>query len=161
MAGEHDHSMAFAGSAFEKMKALRHPATPHNYEIWYTYASAGNAALNQTINDIIASHGTVTQGDLDELYEKFFSPTRLTDQLDCFGNQVMCEIDQIVTIIDTTLDSSSRHGVLLADITARIDDMHDPAALRGVVGTLVETAKAIESTNQKFEAQLRDSRQEI
>src|ERR1700689_5205212 len=144
MAGEHDHSMAFAGSAFEKMKALRHPATPHNYEIWYTYASAGNAALNQTINDMIARHGTVTQGDLDELYEKFFSPTRLTDQLDCFGNQVMCEIDQIVTILDTTLDSSSRRAVALADVTTRIEEVRDPA-LCGVVGTLVETTKEIES----------------
>jgi diguanylate cyclase len=90
MAGgsEHQHCMAFASVAFEKMKDLQHTPTPHNYEVWYTYASAANQSLNQAVNDLMASTGTVSQSDLDELYEKFLSPTRLSDQIDAFGTQV-------------------------------------------------------------------------
>jgi diguanylate cyclase len=153
--------MAFASVAFEKMKDLHHAPTPHNYEIWYAYAGAANQSVNQAINDLIASTGTVTQSDLDELYERFFAPTRLTDQIDEFGSQVLGEIDQIVAVIDGTLDSTSRHNESLADVATQIDGTSDLNALRDVVGKLTQTAKAIALTNQTFEAHLKESKHEI
>src|SRR3984893_14725876 len=159
--GDHDHRMAYAGIALQKMKALRHAATPRNYEIWYNYASAGNQSLNQCINDLIASRGTVSQSDLDVLFERFFSSTPLTDKIDGFGAQMSGEIDEIMTVIDGALDSTSRHSESLANMAAEVDDTTDLAALRGVIGKLAQTAKEIEGTNQKFEAHLRESKQEI
>jgi diguanylate cyclase len=163
MAGgsERQRSMAFASVAFEKMKDLQHAPTPHNYEVWYNYASAAHQSLNQAVNDLIAGTGTVSQSDLDELYEKFLAPTRLSDQIDVFGTQVMGEIDEIMTFIDGTLDSTTRHTENLADMTAQIDDTTDLNALRSVINRLVVTAKDIEQTNQKFEAHLKESKHEI
>jgi diguanylate cyclase len=158
---ERQHSMAFAGVAFEKMKAWSHAPTPRNYEVWYNYASAANRALNQAVNDLIATQGGVSQTDLDELYEKFFSPTRLGDQVDAFSAQVTGEIDQIMALIDGTLDSTARHTASLADMSSQIDETSDFKLLRSVIGRLVQTAKEIEDTNQKFEAHLRESKQEI
>jgi diguanylate cyclase len=157
----HDHSMAFAAAAFQKMNALRHSATPHNYEIWYNYASAANQSLNQAINDLMQTRGVMTQADLDELYERFFSSSRIVEQLDSFGAQVIGEIGQIVSFIDGTLDSASRHSENLADVNAEIDTVIEPNGLRAIVGRLIRTAKDIESTNQQLEAHLQDSRQEI
>ena len=159
--GDLDRSMAYAGAAFEKMKALGHTATPRNYEIWYNYASAANQALNQAINDLVSTTGTVTESDLDELFEKFFSPTRLTDQLDGFGVTMMGEIDQLMTSINGTLDTMSRHAVRLADTSAEIAETDDLNAMRGTIVKLVATARDIERANQKFEAHLKESQQEI
>ena len=53
-AGEHERTMAFAEIAFGQIKALRQPATPRNYEVWYTYATGYNPSLNQTINETLA-----------------------------------------------------------------------------------------------------------
>jgi diguanylate cyclase len=159
--GDLEYTMALAGVAFEKMKALHHAAMPRNYEIWYNYATAGNQALNQCINDLIASHGTVSQSDLDELFEKYFSPTRLADQIDSFGAQVMGEINQMMVAIDGTLDTTSRHTVSLADMASQINTTTDLNALRGVIGKLVQTARVIEHTNQNFEAHLKESKREI
>ncbi len=156
-----DRSLAFATAAFEKMTALRHAATPHNYEIWYNYVSASNPALNQAVNDLMASRGVVSQGELDELYDRFFSPTRLTDKIDQFGTQVIGEIDQIMTVIDGTLDSTSRNAESLADMSARISDTTDLGALREMVSRMASTAKDIARTNQTFEAHLKESKQEI
>jgi diguanylate cyclase len=75
------------------MKALRHAATPHNYEIWYNYACAGNQSLNQNINELIASYGIVSQNDLDELHDRFFSPAPMNERIDSVGSQMMGEID--------------------------------------------------------------------
>ena len=159
--GDHDQSMAFAGVAFEKIKALRHPATPRNYEIWYAYASATNHVLNQAINELFAAHGTVTESDLDELSEQFFSPTRLTDRIDGFGSQMLGEIDHMMTFIDGTLDTTARHAISLADMSAEIAATTDLNAMRGVIGKLVATARDIERANQGFETHLKESKQEI
>jgi diguanylate cyclase len=159
--GDHEYSLAYAGIAFEKMKALRHVATPHNYEIWYNYASASNQSLNQSINDLLAGRGTLSQNDLDELYEKFFSPARATDKIDACGTQMIGEIDHLMTLIDGTLDSTSRHGENLVDVADTIEDATDLQVLRGLIGRLVKTTKDIERVNQKFEIHLKESKHEI
>lgn len=50
--------MAFAEIALGEFKALRQPATPRNYEIWYTYATGYQPSLNQTINDVLQRRAT-------------------------------------------------------------------------------------------------------
>ena len=38
-ADEHERTMAFAEIALGQIRALRQPATPRHFEIWYTYAT--------------------------------------------------------------------------------------------------------------------------
>ena len=64
---EHERTLAFAEIALGQIKALRQPAHPRNYEIWYTYATGYNPSLNQTINETLARNGTLTAEDLDEI----------------------------------------------------------------------------------------------
>ena len=52
---EHERTLAFAEIALGQIKALRQPAIPRNYEIWYTYATGYNPSLNQTINESLAA----------------------------------------------------------------------------------------------------------
>ena len=44
---DYERTMAFADIALGQMKALRQPASPRNFEIWYAYASGYHPALNQ------------------------------------------------------------------------------------------------------------------
>jgi diguanylate cyclase len=154
-------TMAHAGTAFEKMKALRHAPTPHNYEIWYNYVCASNQSLNQCINELIASRGTVSPNDLDEIYERFFSPAPMNERIDTVGSQMMGEIDNIITIIDGTLASNSRHSESIADVSGTIEDTTDLRVLRGLIGNLLQTTRDIERVNQKFEVHLKESKEEI
>src|SRR5205807_8514349 len=85
---EHERTMAFAEIALGQIKALRQPAYPRNYEIWYTYATGYNAALNQNINEALARKGSLSVADFDRIYETFLSPTRLTDRIDTVGAKV-------------------------------------------------------------------------
>ena len=41
-ADEHERTMAFAEIALGQIRALRQPATPRHFEIWYTYATGYN-----------------------------------------------------------------------------------------------------------------------
>src|SRR5580704_12118014 len=97
---EHERTMAFADIALGQIKALRQPAYPRNYEIWYTYATGYNPTLNQSINDALARKGSLSTGDLDQIYEAHLSPARLTDRIDSVGAKVGDEIDQVMSMIE-------------------------------------------------------------
>ena len=69
---EHERTMAFAEIALGQIKALRQSASPRNYEIWYAYATGYNPSLNQIINETLAAHGTLTEADLEQIYDDLF-----------------------------------------------------------------------------------------
>ena len=86
VADEHERSIAFAKIALGQIRALRQAASPRNYEIWYTYATGYNPQLNQTINELLESKGQVTEADLDQVHETYFSSNRLSQRLDQVGS---------------------------------------------------------------------------
>ena len=72
--------MAFAEIALGQIKALRQPATPRNYEVWYTYATGYNPSLNQKINEALSSNGTLTTPISNRSTRPSFS-TRFVDEI--------------------------------------------------------------------------------
>jgi len=158
---EHERTMAFAEIALGQIKALRQPAIPRNYEIWYTYATGYNPSLNQTINETLAREGTLSAKDLDDIYNTFLSPSRLTDRIDAVGSKVVDEIDQITAMIEAAVGTTSSYTKSLADVSHRLGAAGDRDGLRAIVETLVRSTRDVEQTNQSLEARLRASKQEI
>ncbi len=160
-ADEHERTMAFAEIALGQIKALRQAASPRNYEIWYSYATGYNPSLNQKINEILGQTGTLADADLEQIYEAYLSPTRLTERIDKVGSQVMGEIEQVMAMIDAAAGSASSYTESLADMTEKLGDSKDREGLRAIVESLVHTAKEMEVSNQALEARLSASKQEI
>src|SRR5215831_2708396 len=94
---EHERTMAFANIALGQIKALRQPATPRNYEIWYAYATGYHPSLNQRVNELLQQKsGVLADADLEQIYQEFLSPTRLSDRIDTLGTMVKGEIEQVM-----------------------------------------------------------------
>src|SRR5215475_11182446 len=158
---EHERTMAFAEIAFGQIKALRHPAIPRNFEIWYNYATGYNPSLNQTVNEALARHGTLTAKDLDEIYDTFLSPHRLTDRVDAVGAKVVDEIDQVMAMIDVAVGSTTGYTESLVDASQKLGNTTDRDGLRAIVESLVSSTHEIEQTNFTLEERLQASKQEI
>ena len=158
---EHERTMAFADIALGQIRALRQPAYPRNYEIWYTYATGYNPALNQNINEALARKGTLSATDLDEIYDAFLSPGRLTDRIDTVGAKVVDEIEQIMSMIDAAVGSATNYTESLATVTQRLGNAKDRDGLRAIIESLVFTTKEMEKTNFTLEARLNASKHEI
>jgi diguanylate cyclase len=158
---EHERSLAFADIALGQIKALRQAATPRNYEIWYAYATGHHPSLNQKINETLKEKGALSEADLEEIYTTFLSPTRLSERIDSVGNMVKGEIEQVMAMIDAAAGSASSYTESLADMSAKLGNSKDREGLRAIVESLVSTAKEMEESNQKLEARLSASRQEI
>src|ERR1700693_2352837 len=120
-ADEHERTMAFAEIALGQIKALRQAATPRNYEIWYAYATGYHPSLNQKINETLQQSGTLAETDLEQIYETYFSSTRLTERIDKGGGQVKGEIEQVMAMIDAAAGSASSYTESLADMGVKLE----------------------------------------
>jgi diguanylate cyclase len=160
-ADEHERTMAFCEIALGQIKALRQAATPRNYEIWYAYATGYQPSLNQKINETLQQSGGLSDTDLEEIYETYLSPSRLTERIDKVGTQVMGEIEQVMAMIDAAVGSANSYTESLADMTEKLGNSKDREGLRTIVESLVQTAKEMEVSNQKLEERLNASKQEI
>ena len=153
--------MAFAEIAFGQIKALHQPATPRNYEVWYTYATGYNPSLNQTVNETLAKNGTLTDADLEQVYSTYISATRFTDKIDSVGSRVMDEIGQVMAMMDAAVGSASSYTESLTDVSDKLGNSKDREGLRAIVETLVATANEMKQNNHALEQRLSQSKQEI
>ena len=158
---DYERAMAFADIALGQMKALRQPATPRNYELWYAYATGHHPALNQQVNATIKAKGTISEAELIQIYESHLSPTRLSEQIEEVGSQVKGEIDQVMAMIDAAAGSANSYSESLAGMTEQLGQSKDREGLRAIVETLVQTSKKMELSNQQLEERLTASKREI
>jgi diguanylate cyclase len=159
--GEHERTMAFADIAFGQIKALRQPATPRNYEVWYAYATGYNPSMNQTINETLARNGTLTDADLEQVYTTYISPTRFSDKIDSVGSRVMDEINQVMSMMDAAVGSANTYTENLTTVSDKLGSSKDREGLRAIVQSLVATATEMKESNHALEARLNASREEI
>jgi diguanylate cyclase len=160
-AGEHERTMAFAEIAFGQIKALRQPATPRNYEVWYTYATGYNPALNQGINETLAKNGTLTDADLEQVHATYISAARLSDKIDNVGSRVMDEINQVMAMMDAAVGSASTYTENLNSVSDKLGTSKDREGLRAIVESLVATANEMKQSNEALEQRLSASKEEI
>jgi diguanylate cyclase len=159
-ADEHERTLAFAKVALDQIRALHQAASPRNYEVWYTYATGYNPQLNQTINDLLANKGQVAEADIEQIYDTYFSPTRVTQRLDQVGSKVRDEIEQVMAMIEAAAGSATSYTESLADMSQQLGSAKGEG-LRTIVESLVHTAKEMKESNQALEARLSASKQEI
>jgi diguanylate cyclase len=159
--GKHERTMAFAEIALGQIKALRQEATPRNYEIWYAYATGYKPSLNQKINETLKQSGSLSESDLQHLYETYLSPVRLSEKIESVGTQVMGEIEQVMAMIDAATGSANNYTESLVDMSAKLSDSRDRETLRTIVETLVHTTKEMEASNRHLEERLNASKLEI
>jgi diguanylate cyclase len=157
---EHQRTMAFAEIALGQIKALRQPATPRNFEVWYCYATGYHPSLNETINEILTRSGTLADPDIDRIFDTYLSPTRLSDRIDKVGDRVLDEIEQVMAMVDAAVGTASNYSESLAGVSRSLPGA-DRDGLRGIVESLVQTAKDMENVNQTLEERLTASKREI
>jgi diguanylate cyclase len=158
---EHERTLAFAETAIHQIKALKLSAHPRNFEVWYTYATGHNPGLNQAINDFIARDATLTDQEIERLYDQHLSPVRFSEHIEAVGGKIMGEIEQVMSMIDVAIGSASDYGESLAGATQHIASDTDRDRLRLIVETLVRSTQEVEVTNQTLQKRLVDSRDEI
>ncbi len=158
---EHERTMAFADIALGQIRALRQPASPRHFEIWYTYATGYNPSLNQMVNETLARNGSLTESDIDQIYDTYISANRFTDRIDNVGAQVMGEIEQVMAMIGAAAGTASSYTENLANVSQTLGGSADDASVRAIVESLVTATKEMQQNNRALEERLNASKKEI
>lgn len=156
-----DRSICIAEAALDRIKAHRHPATPQNFEVWYTYTAGINHELNHSIDTLIAASGTITGQQIEELYLKYLSPAEIGERIDKVGSQMAGEIEQVMAMIEASIGMSDDYSKSLAGASADIVANNDRDQVRIIVESLVSATREVETKNAVMQQRLKDSRQEI
>ncbi|BBF93237.1 GGDEF domain-containing protein [Blastochloris tepida] len=156
-----ERSLAFADIAMGQMKALRQPAYPRNYEVWYTYATGQNLQLNAAVNEVLAK-GSFCDQELGRIYEELLSPHRFTETIDQVGVRVMNKIGQVLAMVQIAAGDVTQYSESLADATnALVRAGADSESLHVIVESLVESTREMEARNRVLQDRLNDSNREI
>jgi diguanylate cyclase len=155
------HSFAIGEKALELMRAYGSSATPRAYEVWYTYVSGVMPILNDALKRLTLDHGTVSDEQVERLYEAHLSPNRFPAEAERTSAGILGEIDEVMEMIDLALGSTSRYGESLAALSHDLDGPVDRARVRQIVGSLVVATRDVASTNRTLEARLKETRGEI
>ena len=136
---EHERTMAFAEVALGQIRSLRQTAVPRNYEIWYVYATGHNASLNKAINETLARNGTLSEADLEQIYETYLSHIKTTDRIDKVGARVIGEIDDVMKLLTDALAMSTTYGVSLDGANKKLSSAKSGQQVKAIVQTLVKS----------------------
>jgi diguanylate cyclase len=158
---EHERTMAFAEVALSQIRSLRQTAIPHNYDIWYVYATGYNAPLNKIINETLARHGKLTEADLEQIYETYLSHIKTIDRIDKVGARVIGEIDDVAEALSEALGRTNSYDASLAGATEMLSSAESREQIKSIVETLLRSTSEMRETNKALEDQLTLSKNEI
>lgn len=158
---EHERTMAFAEVALGQIRSLRQAAVPRNYEVWYVYAAGYNCSLNKIINETLTRNGTLSDADLEQIYETYLSPIRTTERIDKVGARVINEIDEVMVLIAGARSTTAGFGDSLREAAGKLRVAGSQAQVKSVIAALMKSTLEIQEANKILEDRLELSKVEI
>jgi diguanylate cyclase len=156
-----DGTLPYALTAMQQIGALRVPADPPSFHLWYAYASQEFQAVNQAINEMLERNGAISAPDLDRIYDQYLSSSSIAGRLQTLGADISGEVDQVIAMIDAAIGSGTDYAESLSGASRRLGDAKDQESLREIIGMLVGSTRDFEKRNEALQESLKSSREEI
>jgi diguanylate cyclase len=156
-----DRTIPYALTAVQQMSALRVPADPPSFHLWYTYATGVFPGLNQTINEMLARPGELSIDDLDRVYDIYLSSTSIGERVERIGTVINDEVSQVIAMLDAAIGTGADYVENLSDVNKRLVDARDRDSLSEIVETLVRSTREFAQQNQLLRSSLSSSKEDI
>lgn len=160
---EHDYeqSMAIAERALELMRAHHTPATPRNYELFYTYAAGLDDKLTSAFAQATSAGKTLTADDTQSLYDAHIAPQHADARIEAASSNLSSEINAVLDFVRRTTDSTEAFGESLKLVGAQLSRITDPAQVKALLRTLVTATKTMADDSERLKGRLAESRKQI
>ncbi|MEO1470993.1 MAG: GGDEF domain-containing protein [Pseudomonadota bacterium] len=99
-----------ASQALDLAQRFRVPPYPRAYEVWFTYASGGNAELNAHLDKVLAEQDSVPPSLIDQLYNDYLSPGAMNAGVERIGAQANAELGQVIDLLEGGMVGGERMG---------------------------------------------------
>ncbi len=156
-----DQAAEIAGSALSLMKERNLPANPNNFAVWFHYYSQRDPNLRRTLDLLLNSGKGIDEGQLTEIYEKFFTFEHEGSVLHQAANKINEELGNILKQLGEAGDGASEYGKALEMFSGKLSTSDDVSGLQALVGNIITATRAMEERNKNLEAKLTHSSDEI
>ncbi|MBZ0216143.1 MAG: GGDEF domain-containing protein [Fimbriimonadaceae bacterium] len=156
-----ERTIQFGEKALRHLRANIAPAYPRNYELWFTYVAGFNRKLNEALNDAIRKYGQVPEEAMDEIYDEFLSPSRITDRVEAVNSKFIKEFEHLMETLDDASESTSDYGKSLSNASHQLTSANGREQINLIVSRLIESTREMEERSKDLEDKLASSRQQI
>lgn len=154
-----DYASAMAGRALQLMAEHNVPATPQNFEVWFTFARGTLPALNKTINILLASKRPLDAETNRSLFLNYIgAPT----DWDAKHGQISSDLHKVLReaqdFLASNLSDNRKQVEDLDAVAAQIQESSDP---RTIVQALMQELSKSVARASALEAQFSASLNEL
>ncbi len=152
---------ALAHETIDLMTQYGVPTTAPNYEVWLTHRIGGNADLSREIEGHIVRGEEFSEGLNEELFEKFFSHTRLSAQMMETGECIARELAEVLNALKSGGDLNASYAEKLQDAASSFENSLDASRLREVVTGLAAATREMALQSNELNLQMKRSAQQV
>ena len=158
-----DESHEFSKKVLAAMSEHNVPASPQNYEIWFTYVSGRNQKLNQTFEVLLSNKREFTADVSDEIYQQYFenSSAKMTNDMIDVSERLKSELDGLIQGVETSLSNTSAYGDTLQTTSGELSESQDQSSVKLYIEKIVSATRQMELHNQALESRLQESAKEV
>jgi diguanylate cyclase len=149
-----------AHMAIERISACGLAPNPDNFQLWYTYASGHNKALNSAIDALVRTN-TLSAGSVRQVYDQYLSPGRFLNRVHKVSDGLRGEASQLTHVLEQAAGSAHQYRETLAGASRRLDGPNGRQTLDAVVAALTHSTEEIIKTNALLHAQLQASETQV
>jgi len=102
------------------MKKYGIAMTPANYAVWYEYVSGSNVALNDAVDLHIDEHGSLSDSQSADLYQRFFEREKDQTALLEMRQDLRRVLEEVLSYVSTGVNTSEKSREKLAVSLAKL-----------------------------------------
>ena len=151
----------FAKKAFESMATNGVPATPPNYQLWYSYHVGQNADLVDEINAAAKTGRPVDGEACASLVQKFVEVEDTSELVSEITDAIGSVTDQARDSLKQAGEDAERFSESLAGFSGEVADHNSDGDLQKIIQNMIAETKEMVQRTIELETQLSESSQEI
>jgi diguanylate cyclase len=152
---------ALAHETIDVLKDRQIPAIPPNYEIWTAHRLGLNPELSKEIEARLASAAPFTDSVNEDLFERYFSSTRLSVQVIETSGIIARELTEAVATLRAAGEQSGLYADTLATAAATFEQGVDATGFRALLANLTHAARDMAAQNMQMSQQMAASSRQV
>jgi len=158
---EYERAVELSRNALGFLQKSNTAPNPKNYELFYTYASGTNKALNAAVRKMLADKKEISRENAEMFYDTFIGTSRLDTKVEEIGNDMNTEIKEVLKTLTSATDSTTSFRQSLDLVNKQLGRITDPQQFELIMRTVVAATQKMAVNTEELEDRLSSSHKQI
>lgn len=142
-----DRTIGLGDRAFAHIRSHRTAASPRFYEFWFAVVGGEHAGLSRAVNELLANRGTISNEEIEELYDRHLNPVRAVAATEKAAAELASEMIEVDGAIGKTREGLTVYRKLLQKASLDIRHGVEPDNLPKLLNELLRHTTDTERLN--------------